>query len=222
MITRGYYIGEVIDELSAIAAQVSMRNTLGMTDLSIFAENFFRDLLNAVHDILLVNLNKDRSNAPGLDLGDEACGLAIQVTSTMTAQKVNETLASILPVHQAKYKRFVVLIIGKKQGSYAIDKEAAKRLGFSKKTDIWDTETIARDIVALEITRLEAVHRLIRAEVAKLKIELEIPDSDGKYPTSGYDLWERRAKPKVGDGNAFRRFAAQAAGVSEQEIDANL
>lgn len=222
MITRGYYIGEVIDELSAIAAQVSMRNKLGMTDLSVFAENFFRDVLNVVHGISLVNLNKDRSNAPGLDLGDETSGLAIQVTATATAQKVNDTLAKILPADQVQYKRFVVLVVGKKQGSYAVDMGAAKRLGFSKKNDIWDMETIARDVVGLEITRLEAVHRLIRKEVTRLKVELEIPDSNGKYPTSGYDLWEQRAKPKVGDGSAFRRFAAEIGDIREEEIDPRL
>jgi uncharacterized protein YggU (UPF0235/DUF167 family) len=219
MITRGYYIGEIIDELSAIAAQVSMRNKLGMTDLSVFAENFFRDLLNKVHAISLVNLNTERSNAPGLDLGDEASGLAIQVTATATAQKVNDTLASILPEHQGKYRRFVVLVIGKKQRTYAVNKDSAKRLRFSKKSDIWDLETIARDVVSLEIMQLQKVHQQVRSEVAKLKVELEIPDSNGKYPTSGYDLWEKRVKPKIGNGAEFRKFVADINGVSEDEVD---
>jgi len=48
MITRGFYIGEVIDELKVIAGQVSIRNKLALTDLSTLTEYFFRDLLNAI------------------------------------------------------------------------------------------------------------------------------------------------------------------------------
>jgi hypothetical protein len=43
----------------------------------------------------LVNLNENRSNAPGLDLGDEANGIAFQVTAERTSAKVNETLAKL-------------------------------------------------------------------------------------------------------------------------------
>ena len=35
MITRGHYIGEIIDELSTVAQQVAMRNRLGLTDLTV-------------------------------------------------------------------------------------------------------------------------------------------------------------------------------------------
>ncbi|WP_374500615.1 SMEK domain-containing protein [Pseudoxanthomonas sp.] len=222
MITRGFYIGEVIDELSALAAQVSLRNKLGLTDLSTLTENFFRDLLNAIHKSSLVSLNEERSNSPGLDLGDDVSGLAIQVTATASAAKVDKTLAKITPDHQARYKRFVVLVVGKKQGSYSIDEQLSERLGFRKDRDIWDVEDLARQVVALDIVRLELVHRLIRKEVARIKVELEIPDVDGKYPTSGYDLWEQRVQPKVGDGNAFRTFVAQEASVSNEEIDEDL
>lgn len=222
MITRGFYIGEVIDELSAVAGQVSLRNKLGLTDLSTLTENFFRDLLNAIHNSSLASLNQERSNSPGLDLGDDVSGLAIQVTATASAAKVDKTLAKITHDHQARYKRFVVLVVGKKQGSYSIDEQAAKRLGFDKERDIWDVEDLARQVVGLNISRLETVHRLIRKEVGRLKVELEIPDADGKFPTSGYNLWEQRVKPKVGDGSAFRTFIAQAADVSEEEIDADL
>lgn len=53
MITRGHYIGEIVDELSAISEQVKLRNKLGMTDLTVIVENFFRDLLNATLDAQL-------------------------------------------------------------------------------------------------------------------------------------------------------------------------
>jgi hypothetical protein len=212
MITRGHYIGEIIDELSTIAAQVKMRNQLGMTDLSVLVENFFRDLLNEVLDAKLVNLNKERSNAPGLDLGDLKGALAIQVTATSSKKKVEDALTKISDSDRKKYGRFVVLVVGQKQGSYALDEKLTKPVGFSKEHDIWDLETVARLSVGLNIARLEAAHRVVRSEVARVKIELEAPDAEGNYPTNGYDHWEPPAKEQIGDGAAFSAFSHARSG----------
>lgn len=72
MLTRGYFIGEIVDALSDVAGQVSTRSRLGLTDLNKHAEDFFKTILNHLLSISLVNLNADRSNEPGLDLGDKA------------------------------------------------------------------------------------------------------------------------------------------------------
>ncbi|WOH57835.1 SMEK domain-containing protein [Bradyrhizobium sp. BWC-3-1] len=66
MLTRGYFIGEIVDALSDVAGQVSTRGRLGLTDLNKHAEDFFKTILNHLLSISLVNLNTDRSNEPGL------------------------------------------------------------------------------------------------------------------------------------------------------------
>lgn len=212
MITRGHYIGEIIDELSTISAQVKMRNQLGMTDLSVLAENFFRDLLNEVLDVSLSNLNADRSNAPGLDLGDANGTIAIQVTATSSKKKVEDTLAKITSEDRNKYRRIVILVVGQKQGTYALDAALTKKMGFSKEEDIWDLESVARLVVGLNIARLEAAYRVVRREVARLKIDLELPDEQGNYPTNGYDRWEPPPKAEVGDGTSFAAFSELRSG----------
>ncbi|EEY1838289.1 SMEK domain-containing protein, partial [Escherichia coli] len=55
MITSGYLIGQIIDDLSNIAQQAKVRNKLGHTDLSVFAENFFKDILNETLELSLIN-----------------------------------------------------------------------------------------------------------------------------------------------------------------------
>lgn len=89
MITRGYYIGEIVDEFAAISAQVKMRNSLGLTGLTIYAENFVKEILNVLLKTNLTNLNADRSNEPGLDLGDESAGWGIQVTTKSSSMAPN-------------------------------------------------------------------------------------------------------------------------------------
>lgn len=211
MITRGHYLGEIIDDLSALASQVKMRNAIGLTDLTVYAENFFRDVLNILLGASLVNLNSERSNAPGLDLGDKKLELAFQITSSATTAKVNKTLEKITPADAALYKKIIVLGMNKKQSSYSLDKVLAPQYGFSE-DNIWDLDTIARKAVGLELGPLQDLHRLIRNDSARLKVELEVPDSEGKYPTSGYEFWEERVKPRVGDGSSFAEFWKEQSG----------
>ena len=96
MITRGYFIGEIIDELANIANQVDIRTKLNLLELNIHLENFFREVLNILLDIRLQNLNNERSNAPGLDLGDPSKKIAFQITSQKTSAKINDTLKTVL------------------------------------------------------------------------------------------------------------------------------
>ena len=202
MITRGHYLGEIIDELSTIAAQVKLRNRLGLMDLTVYAEIYFRDVVNSILKINLHTLNVSRSNEPGLDLGDEKEKFAIQVTSTATSGKVNKTLSNITDEQSDKYKKIVVLIIGKRQSSYTLDPELAQKYRFSEE-DIWDLDTLARKAISLEIDDLQDLHRIIRNNSARLRVELELPDEEGKYPTSGFDHWEMRVEPKVGTGDSY-------------------
>lgn len=219
MITRGHYIGEVIDELSTLAEQVKLRNRLGLTDLTVYSENFFRDILNVVLHIDLKNLNADRSNEPGLDLGDLRARKAFQITSSATSDKVNHTLERVTDDHLSAYDKIIVLAIGKRQGTYTLDPALATRCRFSD-GDIWDISTLARLAVDLEIERLNELVRVIRENVLRVRVELEVPDEAGRFPTSGFDRWEPRPDPKIGSGNSFVLFCRDDIGElsSQDEI----
>jgi SMEK domain len=205
MISRGHYIGEIVDEFSSISAQVKLRNKLALTDLTVHAENFFRDVLNAILKSNFRNLNSERSNEPGLDLGDDLKRMAVQVTSTATAAKANKTLEKVTDEQAKQFDKIVVLIIGKRQGSYKLDDTLAAKYKFTE-DNIWDLDTLARKAIDLEIQDLQSLHRIVRQNVVRLKVDLEIPDEDGNYPTSGFEMWERRVSPKVGSGAQFLEF----------------
>lgn len=95
MITRGHLIGEIIDNLSSLQLQVENRCSIGLTNLNKYLEDFFKEILNSIHGLSLVNLNSSRNNEPGLDLGDETNSIAFQVTSQKTVQKINATLEKL-------------------------------------------------------------------------------------------------------------------------------
>jgi hypothetical protein len=184
MITRGYFIGQIIDELTAVSQQVKSRAGLQLFDLNRYLEDFFKDILNIVYGYKLKNLNEDRSNNPGLDLGDEAAKVGFQVTSTKSSGKINKTLEKAAS-QIGKFPKIYVLILQDKQGSYSgVDEGLAKPFGFRAEEHILDIQDVLKTILSLPIDRLQQLFDLVNKEVARVKIELEVPDKTGKYQTN--------------------------------------
>lgn len=182
MITRGYYIGQIIDELSSITEKVRNRAKLGLTDIHVHLEDFYRNIINITLDLNLNNLNQERKNSPGLDLGDEVEGIAFQITGTKSSKKINKTLEKASS-QASKFPRIKILTLQNKQGSYSIEEKLAQPFGFTEE-DIWDVNNVLNEVMYLEIDKLQSLSELISKELARVKIELEIPDKDGKYQTN--------------------------------------
>jgi hypothetical protein len=210
MITRGYFIGQIIDELTAVSQQVKSRSGLQLFDLNRYLEDFFKDILNIVYDYKLKNLNEDRSNNPGLDLGDEVAKVAFQVTSTKTSGKINETLKKAVD-QVDKFPRIFVLILQDKQGSYTLDAELAKPFAFIAEEHILDIGDVLKKVLSLPIGRLQELHDLVSKEVARVKIELEVPDKNGKYQTNIDSFIEEIPRERFeGVGSYYKHLLAEA------------
>jgi SMEK domain-containing protein len=202
MITRGHFIGEIIDNFSELRGHIELRVSLGLTDLPVYAENFIRDVLNIIEGRSLESLNKTRSNNPGLDLGDKVWKVGIQVTATSSSAKVYKTLSKITTAQKLAYKKIIIVILGAKQGSYKLN--ATKLSGFSfNKQDIWDLSDLARKSMDLDSRKLQDLHELVQSECMRLKNDLEVRKKGGKYKTDGYAMWELPPQPQIGDGKKF-------------------
>ncbi|UGY02470.1 SMEK domain-containing protein [Bradyrhizobium quebecense] len=213
MLTRGYFIGEIVDALSDIAGQVSTRGRLGLTDLNKHAEDFFKTILNHLFSLSLVNLNSERSNEPGLDLGDKTNKVAFQITATRTSAKVNDMLETLSDEQIAAYSKIRVLMIAGKQSSYTLDAGQCARASFSAE-DIWDIHDLGKRCMDLTVDVLQLIYNHVHSELARIKIELEIPDTDGKYPTTLADFIEAIPKPQMSDLIKFNKLLEEE-GVEE-------
>ncbi len=175
MAARGHYLGSIIDDLDTISSRVRARCRLGWTDLNHVLEDFFKELLNIVETANLVNLNEERMNAPGLDLGDRTSPrkLAYQITSQSGASKINKTLEKIEDSALDTYDEIYVLVVGEKQSSYKLDIALMKRAGFKKRNIIGMTELASR-IMSRDLETIRAVHDKLRAELRRITIELDV------------------------------------------------
>lgn len=206
MISRGIIIGKIIDDLTTLKLQVETRNKLGQTDLSKYCEDFFKNLLNIVFNLNLTNLNQNRNNYPGLDLGDVKNKVAYQITSQKESIKVTETLKKITQDDSNFYKIIKIFIIGKKQKTYTITK--------TKNTNTFNE---CKDII--DIDELMTIHNLFQKEFMNIKIELEPVDEDGNYQSSYFNIIEK--KPSSPPKNA-KKYICEEEEEEEFENIINL
>ncbi|WP_299217249.1 SMEK domain-containing protein [uncultured Dokdonia sp.] len=191
MITRGTIIGKIIDDLARLLSQIELRNKVGLLDLTKVSEDFFKELLNIVYDLNLTNLNGDRINEPGIDLGDLSKNTAYQITSTKTSDKINNTLEKVTKEQLGKYYIIKILIIGTKQSKYSIKKNLITKTKLNPEKNILDINDLTRDISTLNIDKLETLHTFFSRSFRELIIELEPMDVDGDFESSIYRYVEQ-------------------------------
>lgn len=164
------------DLLSVFVTRVKGAATLGHTDINVISESVLRDLFRIVFSLPgLRNLNHERRNFPGLDLADDATGVAFQVTATPDLAKVKETLETVLRAGlEAKYPRVRIYVITEKQASYslsAIDAVTQGRLTFDAGTDVLDYRDVLRMCGTLSLEDLERAVSILRTQFPETTID---------------------------------------------------
>lgn len=190
MISRGFIIGQLIDDLALLQQKITFRNKVGYLDLTKVCEDFFKEILNIVFDYNLVNLNGNRSNEPGLDLGDVCNKIAVQVTSQKKTEKINETLRKISDEKRLIYDRFIVFIIGQKQNTYTLDTALELANKFDKDRDIIDIDFLVKHIAVADESKLTLLQDTFKREMRNVVVELEPVNSEGDFESSIYNFIE--------------------------------
>lgn len=199
MLTRGHLIGQIVDDLAGIASQAKQRARLHLFDIHTHVEDFAREVLNRTLGLSLTNLNAERSNNPGLDLGDVKSGWAFQVTADKSSAKVNATLEKIDGDQRKAYPNIRILVIGEKQGSYTLTGEPYEGSKFTPDM-VWDFNDVCSRIMSLSIDSLADLADYISRETRRVRIELEFPDEEGRFPTNIDHLIEAVPKPQLSRG----------------------
>jgi hypothetical protein len=217
MITRGYYIAQIIDNLALISSQIKLRAGLNLNDLNIYLEDFCKELLNNVYDYNLTNLNIERSNEPGIDLGDTSKKIAYQITSTNKLDKIKKTLEKSKDL-SGKFETINILILQPKQKSYSLKNVKYSRLFKFSEKNIIDFNDICRDIVTLDLDKLEKIYNRLKKETAKVLIELEIQDIDGNIPSKLNQYIEIKPTPKFKSADKLLAYI-QNQNATDEEFD---
>ena len=155
----------IISKIGHLRKDIKSKGKIGMTDIHRHSEIFIKEILNIIYDYNLVSFDKQKPNYPGLDLGDNKKGVAFQVTSIKTSQKVNHTLEMcLLHKHYEQFPVVKMLILGTKQRNYRINPCDQGKLLFDAQRDIIDLDDIIREITHLSLEKQKEVYDFIIRE----------------------------------------------------------
>lgn len=86
------YFDYITKKLALLNSEVNASNSLNLHDRSIFLEDIIANLLNIIYDISLKNTNFEICNYPSIDLADTNSRIAVQVTTDVGRNKIQNTL----------------------------------------------------------------------------------------------------------------------------------
>jgi hypothetical protein len=153
---REKYIKRIADLLAWIESKVRNLNCLNYYDINITSETFFADLLNLVFDFELINRNEQKSNSPYADLYDPKRDIYVQVTSTKTTKKIQDTIDGIETFDGIMPTTRVIILLLTDKPVFRTEFRTCS-ISFNKSTDIYDIKMLLKHISTLATDNLRDI-----------------------------------------------------------------
>lgn len=150
--------------LSIYKTFIELQNKNGFFDINKTCETIFCEVLNALYQINLTNLNNIlESNYPAIDLGDEYSEICYQITSRNDVEKIKYTISKFQQKKlDEKFTELNIFILGQKK-SY--------RVQFPNYVNVVDFVDLSRDIAnCRQKDTLIKIHSILNDEFINLGI----------------------------------------------------
>ncbi|WMT41183.1 SMEK domain-containing protein [Paenibacillus sp. D2_2] len=163
---RQRYYNEISERLEILSNRIKTNGKLNVLDLNIHAETFYRDLLNCIYGYKLESGNVSSANMEAIDLIDTENKLVIQVSSTATKQKIENTLNKEKTSEYAaeNYKIKFLFIADEAKNLRSNKYSNPHNISFSPQEDIIDKISLLTTISQLAIGSYILVHDLFIME----------------------------------------------------------
>lgn len=141
MDNRQTFISVITKRLSYLQTEVKHFNSLNLTDINVFAENFYRDFFNII-GYEFNNTNYESKNFAHIDLIDTVKKQAIQVTSQNDNKKIKESIDGFFAKPESKGYKLQILLISKDAKDY----KTKFGNNFNHKEDVLDIQRLLKII----------------------------------------------------------------------------
>ena len=165
---RMFFFDYIEEKLNMLANRVALRSSLNLLELNIHSENFFAGLCNIVYDLELENLNFSNQNIEGIDLIDYKNKVVVQVSSTCTKAKIEDSLSKDIYATYQNYSYNFLSI--SKNASNSLKNNTFKNpynLKFVPKQNIWDLKLILNVILNQTVTKQRQLYEFIKDELGQ-------------------------------------------------------
>lgn len=171
LMNRQRYYNEISEWLEILSNRIKTNGKLNILDLNIHAETFYRDLLNYIYGYQLESANVSSAKMEAIDLIDSENKLVIQVSSTATKQKIENTLnKEKTSEYAAKNYKIKFLFIADEAQKLRSDKYSnPHKISFSPHEDIMDKVSLLASISQLSIDTYSFVHDLFTREFGRVQ-----------------------------------------------------
>lgn len=161
---RSVYYERIKELLLRHCCELRADGKNNLQDSAVHSECFYRDVLNIIFALRLVNANQSDPNMKGYDLVDKEARVCFQVSKSATSEKINSSLKKISEINSELYRvRFMFLV--ERAPSFRAKFVSYDNIDFDPSEDILDVEAILSLIADLDIYRLERVYKLASAEL---------------------------------------------------------
>lgn len=165
---RTNYFNYIEEKLNTLAYRIEVRSKLNLLELNIHSENFFANLCNIIFGLELENLNFSYQNIDGIDLIDHKNKVVVQVSSTCTKTKIENSLSKSV---YTKYKdyNYKFMSISKNATSSLKNKtfQNPYSMQFNPKQDIWDIGLLLKKTLNQTVSKQRCLYDFIKAELGQ-------------------------------------------------------
>ncbi|PTA48952.1 hypothetical protein C9I43_18045 [Shewanella morhuae] len=154
-------IDQISRTLSILMCDIKLHQSINDFSINIHAEDFFKDVINKVRGAHFVNANSSGKNEAYIDLVDHNAKKVIQVTSTVTKQKIDNSLKILCnPTYKGYTLEVLYLLEKPKDFKEKSINEFEKKYGIK---DIYphlkDSADLLNEIKAMDGNKLSELYR---------------------------------------------------------------
>jgi len=195
---RKEYLSEISTYLARFSAEVEHHNSVSEYDINIHAEDVIIPILNILFDLKLINANRIKKNFPAVDLIDTENKISLQVTSTLSKDKINTTIEKYFE-HKLN-ERFDILYFyiprsPEKKITFTIPKEYKDRIDFDISEHLFTNKNIYERIRALSsLEKVISIYKILRSEFSEVKIKARKPNKTPRKETKSEKLFSNLLK----------------------------
>lgn len=165
MDARDNAITNITRKLAYLQSQISLSNSLNLTDINIHAENFYRDFFNCCFGYSFNNTNFDHQNAAHIDLIDDSNKYAIQVTSQNDNIKITTAIEGFYSEDKHKDYKLDVLLISKDAKDYTTDFTQNGKYPFDHTKQVKDIKRLIAEINNKELQEIKKIDSFLNKQI---------------------------------------------------------
>jgi hypothetical protein len=152
-------------------SKIKVKNAFCFFDINRIAEGVALKLLNEIYDYHLENLNYEKNNYPGIDLGDKINKIGFQITSQKDPGEILDKLEKFTKGPHDIYSQGIRFLILSQEKKPQLSKEKYQKIypGFDPEKHILNVNDLIKEILKLYDSDPKKFHRtkdILETEIA--------------------------------------------------------